>query len=96
MKTPLGICWFCGSTTGVEVWRNDALRVLMENTEMPMCDTHSATTRASLSLRKFGEDELANELDGAIGIDMRHEYCKWIAPKHLCSDKDGTGEEQTK
>ena len=82
-KIDLSRCWFCGSINGVEVWTNKKLAYLADGAKMSMCDAHSASTRASLKLRDLAQGKFADDLDNAIGIETRPEYCKWIDPKEI-------------
>lgn len=79
----LSRCWFCGSINGVEIWTNDKLAYLADGSKMPMCDAHSASTRASLKLRELDQSKIADELDHAIGIHTDPSFAKWADPSSI-------------
>ena len=66
-------CWFCGSIRCVEEWHEGGR-------SMPMCCNHSCVVRVALRLRELGEEQYADALDCAIGIETRPMFCKWSPP----------------
>jgi hypothetical protein len=66
-------CWYCG-TAAIETWKDE------EGRPAPMCRKHAVLIAAAISLRKAGQDALAEEVDQISGIETRQKFCAWQPP----------------